>query len=79
MGLGYVFIVGGPKLLEGQRPILAPAEEKPPMVVVTVQGAPQLLRVTSASCHPPPLINALCGASQHAGVLAALMVASPSC
>ena len=40
VGLGYVFHCGGPKLLEGQRPILAPAEEKPPMVVVTVQGAP---------------------------------------
>ena len=42
MGQGEVFIVGGPKLLEGQRPILAPAEEKPPMVVVAVQGAPSL-------------------------------------
>ena len=38
--LGYVFSVGGPKLLEGQRSILAPAEGKPPMVVVAVQGAP---------------------------------------
>ena len=37
--LGYVFSVGGPKLLEGQRPILAPAEGKLPMVVVAVQGA----------------------------------------
>ena len=31
-----------------------------------------------ALCHPPPLINASCGASQCAGVPAALMVTSPS-
>ena len=40
MGPESVFVVGGPKLLEGQSPILAPAGEKPPMMVVTVQGAP---------------------------------------
>ena len=47
VGQGDVFIVGGPKLLKGQRPILAPAEEKPPMVVVAVQGAP-------SPQHPAP-------------------------
>ena len=41
-------------------------------------GASRLLRVTSALCHPPSLINALCGALRHTEVPAALTVASPS-
>ena len=41
-------------------------------------GASQLLGVTSALRHPPPLINTSCGASRHARVPAALTVTSPS-
>ena len=41
-------------------------------------GASRPLGVTSASCHPPPFINASCGASRRAGVPAAPTVASPS-
>jgi len=37
-----VCIYWGPKLLEGQRPILVSAEKNPTMVVVAVQGAPLL-------------------------------------
>ena len=45
---------------------------------LTSRGALRLLRVTSALCHPPPLINASCGTSRCAGVPAALMVTSLS-
>jgi len=38
-----VCIYWGPKLLEGQRPILVSAEKNPTMVVVAVQGAPLYL------------------------------------
>jgi len=40
VGQEIVFVVcEGPKLLKGQCPILASAEEKPTVVVVAVQGA----------------------------------------